>query len=183
MKYSASTGGFYDPIINKNIPKDSVDISQQQHRELLKGESLDQSEIVADTISRMPKLKKKDFDLEAYKIQSINQLYSVSEKFIRKHCHAWTIEAATWVLIAKNPSSQLAKSVLEWVRAVKNDVSAKQDTIEESKNKAAIDAEVINEEYLDLKYGKAGNTIPAPSIKISQLNAIQEGSLPNENPS
>ena len=183
MKYSASTGGFYDPIINKNIPKDSVDISQQQHRELLNGESLDQSEIVADTISGMPKLKKKDFDLEAYKVQSINQLYSVSEKFIRKHCHAWTIETATWVLIAKNPSSQLAKSVLEWVRAVKNDVSAKQETIEESKSRAAIDASVINEEYLDLKYGKVGNTMPAPSIKLSQLNSIQEEGLPDEKPS
>ena len=48
-----------------------------------------------------------------------------------------------------------------------------------SMGRAAIDASVINEEYLDLKYGKVGNTMPAPSIKLSQLNAIQEEGLPD----
>ena len=33
--YSASTNGFYDDDINKNIPKNSVEITREKHKELL----------------------------------------------------------------------------------------------------------------------------------------------------
>jgi hypothetical protein len=37
--YSVSTNGFYDSTINKDIPKDSVEITTQQHQELLNSQS------------------------------------------------------------------------------------------------------------------------------------------------
>lgn len=39
MKYSKSTNGFYDPLINDNIPTDAVDITDQNYSELMDGQS------------------------------------------------------------------------------------------------------------------------------------------------
>lgn len=39
MQYSPSTGGFYDPAINSNIPEDAVEITPEQHAALLQGQS------------------------------------------------------------------------------------------------------------------------------------------------
>ncbi|KAE9639050.1 phage tail protein [Pseudomonas sp. PB106] len=39
MFYSKSTGGFYNPAINTNIPSDAVEITQEYWMELLNGQS------------------------------------------------------------------------------------------------------------------------------------------------
>lgn len=52
MFYSAQTGGFYAPAINgNNIPPDSVEITDEQHRALLAGQSAGKR-IVADASGR-----------------------------------------------------------------------------------------------------------------------------------
>jgi len=38
MRYSKSTGGFYDPAINTVIPTDAVTITAEQHQALLAGQ-------------------------------------------------------------------------------------------------------------------------------------------------
>jgi len=37
--YSATTNGFYDSAINKSMPADAVEITREQHTELLAGQS------------------------------------------------------------------------------------------------------------------------------------------------
>lgn len=39
MKYSSATNGFYDPLVNQNIPTDAVEISQERYLELINGQS------------------------------------------------------------------------------------------------------------------------------------------------
>lgn len=40
MKYSPSTGGFYDPFVHGDgIPDDAVDITEEHHRQLLAGQA------------------------------------------------------------------------------------------------------------------------------------------------
>lgn len=52
MFYSKATGGFYDTAIHvDNIPADAVDITKQEHEELLSGQSKGKT-IVADASGR-----------------------------------------------------------------------------------------------------------------------------------
>lgn len=39
MFYSKSTNGFYDPVVNINIPDDAVELSDQTYKELMEGQS------------------------------------------------------------------------------------------------------------------------------------------------
>lgn len=49
--YSASTGGFYDTTIHASMPVDAVELSAEQHRSLLDGQSAGKR-IVADEAGR-----------------------------------------------------------------------------------------------------------------------------------
>lgn len=54
MKYSASTNGFYDPLVNENIPTDAVEVSEQNYQELLEGQS--QGKVIAPNADGHPVL-------------------------------------------------------------------------------------------------------------------------------
>lgn len=39
MKYCAATNGFYDPLVNENIPTDAIEITDAKYQELMTGQS------------------------------------------------------------------------------------------------------------------------------------------------
>lgn len=40
MRYSKSTGGFYDPVIHSSIPEDAVEVSENDYRRLMSAQSV-----------------------------------------------------------------------------------------------------------------------------------------------
>ena len=54
--YSAATGSFYDDGIHKHMPKDVIEISQEQHAQLLQGQS---DGMVISSINGQPVLQPK----------------------------------------------------------------------------------------------------------------------------
>ncbi len=83
MFYSKTTGGFYDPVIHgSDIPVDAVEITADQHAQLLAGQSNGQ-QIVPDE-NGMPILVNHVVDLAAQRVAEIKtELAAIDQRRIR----------------------------------------------------------------------------------------------------
>lgn len=168
MKYSPTTKGFYDPIINKTIPPDAVDISRERHRSLLDGEAMG-DEIVANSTTGVPELVKRAFKLDRYKERAIKLLQDVTEKFLRSSYDSRAMDLISWILITSGPTTQPARSVFDWVRAVKDASISLQDEIEIATDKDSVDLIQTDIEWFRTQYGKNGTVLANPGITLKQL--------------
>ena len=72
MFFSPSTGGFYDPAINRDLPADAVKISKSRHAELLAARSAGKP-IVADAKGR-PVIKQVRLNLEQLRDRAVTAI-------------------------------------------------------------------------------------------------------------
>lgn len=75
MFYSEQTGGFYDPAIHTRIPSDAVEISHEQHAQLLQGQAT--GKIIAADQNGFPMLAEPAQPTESQKAAAIRSKRNV----------------------------------------------------------------------------------------------------------